>query len=93
MSESAPRGDRQRAVCAFPRVSAASIDFFFPNVIFRHKGFQRIHVTWSPDLNPQGIRVKMAQVLYETPELATTARDALDGFTLKKGWKMTVAFI
>jgi hypothetical protein len=35
----------------------------------------------------------MAQVFFETPELATTAKDAVDGFTLKKGWKMSVAFI
>jgi len=63
-------------------------------VLFQqYKGLQRTHVTWSPDLNPQGIRVKMAQVLYETPELASTAKNALDGFTLKKGWKMSVAFI
>jgi len=63
-------------------------------VLFQqYKGFQRTHVTWSPDLNSQGIRVKMGQVFFETPELATTAKDALDGFTLKKGWKLTVAFI
>lgn len=34
----------------------------------------------------------MAQIIYETPELASVAKEALDGFTLKKGWKMTVAY-
>lgn len=61
--------------------------------ICRYKGFQRTHVTWSPTLNPAGIRVKMAQVFFETPELATTAKDALNGFTLKKGWQMSVVYI
>jgi len=63
------------------------------NISTRHKGFQKVHVTWSPALNSAGIRVKMAQVLFETPELATTAKDALDGFTLKKGWQMSVVYI
>jgi len=63
-------------------------------VLFQqYKGFQRTHVAWSPNLNPQGIRVKMGQVFFETAELATTARDALDGFTLKKGWQMSIAYI
>lgn len=35
----------------------------------------------------------MAQVLYESPDLALVAKEALDGFTLKKGWKMGVAYI
>lgn len=59
----------------------------------RYKGFQKTHVTWSPALNPAGIRVKMGQVIFESPELAITAKDALDGFTLKKGWKMSVVYI
>ena len=62
-------------------------------ISFRYKGFQKAHVTWSPALNPAGIRVKMAQVLFETPELATTAKEALDGFTLEKGWQMSVVYI
>lgn len=37
--------------------------------------------------------MKMAQVFFDSPELASTAKDALDGFTLKKGWKMSVAYI
>ena len=35
----------------------------------------------------------MAQVLYDAPELATVAKEALDGFTLKKGWVMSVAYV
>ena len=35
----------------------------------------------------------MAQVLFDNPALASTAKEALDGFTLKKGWKMSVAYI
>jgi hypothetical protein len=35
----------------------------------------------------------MAQVLFDAPDLASVAKEALDGFTLKKGWKMTVAYI
>jgi hypothetical protein len=34
----------------------------------------------------------MAQVIYETPELASVAKEALDGFTLKKGWNMAVTY-
>jgi len=64
------------------------------SVLFQqYSGFQKAHVTWSPALNPAGIRVKMAQVLFETPELATIAKDALDGFTLEKGWQMSVVYI
>lgn len=35
----------------------------------------------------------MAQVLFDSPDMATIAKDALDGFALKKGWVMTVAYI
>lgn len=62
-------------------------------IFFRYKGFQKAHVTWSPALNHAGIRVKMAQVLFETPELAVVAKEALDGFTLEKGWQMSVVYI
>ncbi|KAF4619353.1 hypothetical protein D9613_005213 [Agrocybe pediades] len=64
------------------------------SVLFQqYKGFQKTNVTWSPALNPAGIRVKMAQVFFESPELAVTAKEALDGFTLKKGWQMSVVYI
>jgi hypothetical protein len=60
---------------------------------FRHPGLKSIQVTWSPNPSAAGERVKMAQVLYENVELATTAKEALDGFLLKKGWQMSVAYI
>lgn len=60
---------------------------------FRHPGLKSIQVTWSPTPNAAGVRVKMAQVLYENPDLATTAKEALNGFLLKKGWQMSVAYI
>ncbi|OJA17010.1 hypothetical protein AZE42_00604 [Rhizopogon vesiculosus] len=64
------------------------------SVLFQqHKGFQSTHVAPSPTPNAAGASVKMAQVLFDTPELASTAKEALDGFTLKKGWKMSVAYI
>ena len=61
--------------------------------IYRYQGFQSTHVVPSPTPNAQGQKCKMAQVIFEAPELATTAKDALDKFMLKKGWAMTVAYI
>lgn len=59
----------------------------------RYQGFQSTHVAPSPTPNAAGQKVKMAQVLFDSPELASVAKEALDGFTLKKGWVMTVAYI
>lgn len=66
---------------------------FITIVADRYKGFQSTHVAPSPTPNAAGASVKMAQVLFDNPELASTAKEALDGFTLKKGWKMSVAYI
>ncbi|TFY74865.1 hypothetical protein EWM64_g9147 [Hericium alpestre] len=64
------------------------------SVLFQqYQGFQSTQVVPSPTPNAQCQKTKMAQVFYDTPELASVAKDALDGFTLKKGWQMTVAFI
>ncbi|PFH46173.1 hypothetical protein AMATHDRAFT_8142 [Amanita thiersii Skay4041] len=64
------------------------------SVLFQqYQGFQTTQVTWSPNPNPAGTRTKMAQIFFETPELATVAKEALDGFTLKKGWQMSVVYI
>jgi U2 small nuclear ribonucleoprotein B'' len=60
---------------------------------FRYQGFQTTQIAASPTPNAAGQKVKMAQVLFDTPELASTAKEALDGFTLKKGWIMSVAYI
>jgi hypothetical protein len=78
----------------FQQYDTGQIFLLHPLIFFtRYKGFQKANVTWSPALNSAGIRVKMAQVSFETPELATTAKDALDGFTLKKNWQMSVVYI
>ncbi|TFK28789.1 RNA-binding domain-containing protein [Coprinopsis marcescibilis] len=64
------------------------------SVLFQqYQGFQTTQVAWSPQPNSEGTRVKMAQATFETAEQATTAREALNGFTLKKGWVMTVVYI
>jgi len=64
------------------------------SVLFQqYKGFQTTHVVQSPTPNPAGVKVKMAQVLFDTPDLATIAKEALDGFSLKKGWIMSVVYI
>ena len=63
-----------------------------PRRVHRYQGFQSTHVAPSPTSNAAGQKAKMAQVLYDAPELATVAKEALDGFTLKKGWVMSVAY-
>ncbi|KAI5124989.1 hypothetical protein M0805_007414 [Coniferiporia weirii] len=63
-------------------------------VLFQqYQGFLSTHVAQSPEPNAAGQNVKMAQVVYDSPELASVAKEALDGFTLKKGWNMSVAYI
>ncbi|EMD40840.1 hypothetical protein CERSUDRAFT_103222 [Gelatoporia subvermispora B] len=63
------------------------------SVLFQqYQGFQSTHVVPSPTPNAQGQRVKMAQTFFESPDLASAAKEALDGFTLKKGWVMSVAY-
>ncbi|KAK7049574.1 hypothetical protein VNI00_005605 [Paramarasmius palmivorus] len=64
------------------------------SVLFQqYQGFQTTHVTPSPTPNADGAKVKMAQVTFESAELASAAKEALDGFTLKKGWQMSVVYI
>ncbi|KAH9948354.1 RNA-binding domain-containing protein [Amylocystis lapponica] len=64
------------------------------SVLFQqYQGFQSTHVAPSPTPNAAGQKVKLAQVLFDSPDLASVAKDALDGFTLKKGWVMSVAYI
>lgn len=70
-----------------------AVCLIWANKIYRYKGFQTTNVTWSPTPNHDGVRVKMAQVIFESPELASSAKEALDGFTLKKGWLMSVVYI
>ncbi|KAF8487569.1 RNA-binding domain-containing protein [Gautieria morchelliformis] len=63
------------------------------SVLFQqYQGFQSTHVAQSPAPGPNG-RAKMAQVAFDSPDLASVAKEALDGFTLKKGWAMTVQYV
>ena len=59
----------------------------------RYQGFQTTRVVQSSTPNASDVKVKMAQVAFDTPDLASVAKEALDGFTLKKGWIMGVAYI
>lgn len=64
------------------------------SVLFQqYQGFQTTQVTWSPSPNAAGARTKMAQVFFENPELASVAKEALNGFSLQKGWEMSVVYI
>ncbi|KAH9938320.1 RNA-binding domain-containing protein [Fomitopsis serialis] len=64
------------------------------SVLFQqYQGFQSTQVVPSQTPNAAGQKAKMAQVLFDSPELASVAKEALDGFTLKKGWVMSVAYI
>ncbi|KAF9263460.1 RNA-binding domain-containing protein [Marasmius fiardii PR-910] len=64
------------------------------SVLFQqYQGFRTTHVSQSPVPNADGAKIKMAQVTFESAELASAAKEALNGFTLKKGWLMSVAYI
>ncbi|KZT29310.1 RNA-binding domain-containing protein [Neolentinus lepideus HHB14362 ss-1] len=64
------------------------------SVLFQqYQGFQSTRVVPAPEPNAAGQKVKMAQVLFDSPELSSVAKEALDGFTLKKGWVMSVAYV
>lgn len=65
---------------------------------YRYQGFQSATVTQSP--HPAVVagattnaKTKMAQVFYDAADLASTAKDALDGFTVKKGWQIAIQFV
>ena len=60
---------------------------------FRYRGFQTAQVKPSTKPNAAGEKVKTAEVVFENAQLATVARQMLDGFQLKKGWNMAVAFL
>ncbi|THH31319.1 hypothetical protein EUX98_g2898 [Antrodiella citrinella] len=57
------------------------------------KGSKAPELRKQPHPNAAGQKVKMAQVVFDSPDLATVAKEALDGFTLKKGSLMSVAFV
>ncbi|OCH92203.1 RNA-binding domain-containing protein [Obba rivulosa] len=63
------------------------------SVLFQqYQGFLSAQVVPSPTPNAQGQTVKTAQVFFDSPDLASVAKEALDGFTLKRGWAMSVAY-
>ncbi|KAI9447729.1 hypothetical protein H4582DRAFT_1802372 [Lactarius indigo] len=63
-------------------------------VLFQqYRGFQTAQVKPSPKPNAAGEKVKTAEVVFENAQLATVARQMLDGFQLKKGWNMAVTFL
>lgn len=92
--ESTRRSHRR---CTLSSIPAVCLDHFLRLPCFlsnkRHPGLQSIQVAWSPIPNATGARVKMAQVVYENSDLATTAKNGLDGFLLKKDWQMSVSYI
>jgi U2 small nuclear ribonucleoprotein B'' len=59
----------------------------------RYRGLQSVRVAASPTPNAAGQPIKIAQILYETPQLAAVAKENLDGFALKKGWVMSVSYV
>jgi len=63
-------------------------------VLFQqYRGFQTAQVKPSTKPNAAGEKVKTAEVVFENAQLAAVARQMLDGFQLKKGWNMAVAFL
>jgi hypothetical protein len=75
------------------RLMAYTTSQFVPNEFFRYRGFQTAQVKPSTKPNGAGEKVKTAEVVFENAQLATAARQMLDGFQLKKGWNMAVTFL
>ncbi|EJD48612.1 RNA-binding domain-containing protein [Auricularia subglabra TFB-10046 SS5] len=69
------------------------------SVLFsQYQGFQSASVTASQHpaiVNGAQIsaKTKMAQIFYDSAELASTAKEALDGFAVKKGWQMLISYV
>ncbi|KIJ56851.1 hypothetical protein M422DRAFT_22987 [Sphaerobolus stellatus SS14] len=62
------------------------------SVLFQqYQGFQTARVSLAPP-DSDGT-TKNAHVAFDSPDLAAVAKEALDGFTLKKGWVMSVQFV
>ncbi|KAJ8508395.1 hypothetical protein ONZ45_g9322 [Pleurotus djamor] len=63
------------------------------SVLFQqYNGYKSCEVLPSPTPNADGQRVKFARAYFQSAELATAAQGALNGFSLKKGWAMSVAY-
>ncbi|KAH9853579.1 hypothetical protein C2E23DRAFT_821924 [Lenzites betulinus] len=64
------------------------------SVLFQqYQGYHSVQAVPSPTPTAAGQRAKMAYVTFESPDLASVAKEAPDGFTLKKGWVMSVSYI
>ncbi|GJJ07594.1 hypothetical protein Clacol_001797 [Clathrus columnatus] len=62
-------------------------------VLFQqYQGFQSTQVAAAPNPGPNG-PTKLARVIFDSPDLCSVAKEALDGFTLKRGWQMSVQYI
>ncbi|KAJ7283705.1 hypothetical protein C8J57DRAFT_1710051 [Mycena rebaudengoi] len=56
--------------------------------------FQQYHGFKSTNVTPTDVPgVKKAQVMFDSPQLASVAKEGLHGFTLKKDWIMSVVYI
>jgi len=82
-----PGGDGWCIICIIPTVVLVIIlvSLVLTSLHLLVQGFRSNHVVQSPIPNEAGAKVKMAQVLFDSPDLAVVAKDAMDGFLLKKG--------
>ncbi|KAJ7498976.1 hypothetical protein FB451DRAFT_1384727 [Mycena latifolia] len=56
--------------------------------------FQQYHGFKSTNVTPTDVPgVKKAVVMFDSPQLASVAKEALHGFTLKKDWIMSVVYL
>lgn len=67
--------------------------FFFARIELAQAQLPRKHNKCLPTPNSAGQPVKMAQILYETPQLAAATKENLGGFALKKGWVMSISYV
>ncbi|KAH9912610.1 RNA-binding domain-containing protein [Epithele typhae] len=64
------------------------------SVLFQqYQGYHSVSVVLSQTPSASGQKAKMAHVMFDSPDLASVAKEALDGFTLKKGWVMSVSYV
>ena len=89
------RGNRPCSVIHVPVVSDMSLRNLGStnSMSTRYRGFLSAAVALAPEPNAQGQKVKMAQVMFDSSEAAATAKQALDGYTLRPGVVMSVKFI
>ena len=89
MYELTAGSDRRCPGCTIPTVRLSDISAMKSLMaynFFRYKGFA------STQVAPNASGTKTGYAFFDSPELASVAKEALDGFTLKKGWKMGVSY-